>query len=128
MCAVCLFCVPLQAAQYGRVFVMLFMPALRCVSKAIITTNLPLLSRFQDDLTRLRISAAAHVVIAAIILIVCLLLVTYVVPKEVAVMNQVEPLNVPPGGLVPCTAVCSHCCDAGWSVWYRWPGCAAQRC
>jgi len=90
-----------KAAHYGRVFVMLFMPALRCITKAIIIAEAGGNALFDKlnlkQLSRLRISAAAHVGMAFIILVVCLLLVFYVVPKEVAVMQESgQPLNVPP--------------------------------
>lgn len=81
---------------------MLFMPALRCITKAIIISEAGGNAVFDklnlDPLSRLRISAAAHVGMSFIILLVCLLLVTYVVPKEVAVMQESgQPLNAPPG-------------------------------
>lgn len=85
----------MQAAAYGKVFVSLLMPALRCMSKATFPADLT--DPSAANLAELRISATVHIVMAALILIGCLVVTMFIIPRQIAKVQAIETLDVPPG-------------------------------
>lgn len=85
----------MQAAAYGKVFVSLLMPALRCMSKARLPADLQ--STTVENLAEMRVSATSHLVIAAAILVACVLVTMYKIPKQISKVEAIESLDVPPG-------------------------------
>jgi len=85
----------MQAATNGKLLVTLLMPALRCMSKATLPADFSNAS--PSNLAAMRWSATAHIIVAAAILVGCLLVSLYVIPKQIAKVQAIESLHVPPG-------------------------------